>query len=167
MLFLDDLRAKQTLYAQGGATPSLLKVLMSDGSLANFLYRMQERLSRLGLGVVALLPHLLNKWLNGCVIGVGARFGPGFVLIHPVGVVINSSVRGGRNVWLESSVVIGENRGGFPVLHDDIFVGSGAKIIGALQVASHVRIGANAVVTKDCPAGATMLGIPAQAKGRY
>jgi serine O-acetyltransferase len=164
MLFLDDLRAKQALYAQGGATPSLLKVLISDGSLASLLYRLQEGLSKWELGVLALLPHMLNKWLNGCVIGVGTRFGPGFVLIHPIGVVINSSVRGGRNVWLESAVVIGENRGGFPVLEDDIFVGSGAKIIGAVRVGSHVRIGANAVVTKDCPPGATMLGIPAQAR---
>jgi serine O-acetyltransferase len=161
MLLLDDLRAKQALYAEAGPAPSMLKVAMSDGTLANLLFRLQEGLSKLGLPVVALLPHLLNKWLNGCVIGVKARFGPGFVLVHPIGVVINSSVRGGRNVWLESSVVIGENRGAFPVLEDDIFVGSGAKIIGGVRVGSRVRIGANAVVTKDCPAGATMLGIPA------
>lgn len=161
MLLLDDLRAKQALYEQAGPRPSLLKVIMSDGTLANLLFRLQEALSKLGLSPLTLLPHLFNKWLNGCVIGVKARFGPGFVLIHPVGVVINSSVRGGRNVWLESSVVIGENRGAFPVLEDDIFVGSGAKIIGGVRVGSGVRIGANAVVTKDCPAGATMLGIPA------
>jgi serine O-acetyltransferase len=166
MLFLNDLRAKQALYALDGPAPSLLKVLMSDGSLANLLYRCQEALSKLGLGPLALLPHMLNKWLNGCVIGVRARFGPGLVLIHPVGVVINSSVRGGRNVWLESSVVIGENRGGFPLLEDDIFIGSGAKIIGAVRVGTGARIGANAVVTKDCPAGATMLGIPAQVHGK-
>jgi serine O-acetyltransferase len=162
MLLIEDLRAKQTLYAQAGPRPSLLKMLLSDGTLANALFRAQEALSKLGFGPLALLPHLLNKWLNGCVIGVRARFGPGFVLVHPVGVVINSSVRGGRNVWLESSVVIGENRGAFPVLEDDIFVGSGAKIIGGVRVGRGVRIGANAVVTKDCPAGATMLGIPAQ-----
>ncbi|MFM2397872.1 MAG: hypothetical protein RL341_29 [Pseudomonadota bacterium] len=161
MLLLDDLRAKQALYAQAGPTPSMLKVVMSDGTLAGVRVRLHESLSKLGLSAVALLPHLLNTWLNGCVIGVKARFGPGFVLVHPVGVVINSSVRGGRNVWLESSVVIGENRGTFPVLEDDIFVGSGAKIIGGVRVASGVRIGANAVVTKDCPPGATMLGIPA------
>ena len=91
-----------------------------------------------------------------------AQFGPGFVLIHPVGVVINSSVRGGRNVWLESSVVIGENRGGFPRLGDDIFVGSGAKIIGAVAVGDRARVGANAVVLHDVPAGHTALGIPAR-----
>jgi serine O-acetyltransferase len=164
MFLMDDLRAKQALYAQAGPRPSLLKVVLSDGTLAGALYRAQEGLSKLGLSPLALLPHMLNKWLNGCVIGVRARFGPGFVLIHPVGVVINSSVRGGSNVWLESSVVIGENGGAFPVLEDDIFVGSGAKIIGGVRVASGVRIGANAVVTKDCPAGATMLGIPAEAK---
>jgi len=161
-LLLSDLRAKQVLYAEGGPPVSLLKVVLADGTLANALYRLQAWLARIGLAPLALLPHILNKWLNGCVIGVKAQFGPGFVLIHPVGVVINSSVRGGRNVWLESGVVIGENRGAFPRLGDDIFVGSGAKIIGGVQVGDGARVGANAVVLHDVPPGHTALGIPAR-----
>jgi len=96
------------------------------------------------------------------VIGVKARFGPGFVLIHPIGVVINSSVRGGSNVWLESGVVIGDNRGRSPVLGDDVFVGSGAKVIGGLTVGNRAQVGANAVVTRDVPADVTVVGIPAR-----
>ncbi|MFM2052308.1 MAG: hypothetical protein RL456_345 [Pseudomonadota bacterium] len=161
-LLLSDLRAKQALYGEGGPPVSLIKVVLADGTLANALYRLQAWLARLGLAPLALVPHIVNKWLNGCVIGVKAQFGPGFVLIHPVGVVINSSVRGGRNVWLESGVVIGENRGGFPRLGDDIFVGSGAKIIGAVAVGDRARVGANAVVLHDVPAGHTALGIPAR-----
>ena len=105
------------------------------------------------------LPHV-----GGCVIGVRAQFGPGLVLIHPIGVVINSSVRGGRNVWIESGVVIGENRGQVPVLGDDLFVGSGAKIIGGVRIGQGARIGANAVVLHDVPDGATAVGIPARAR---
>lgn len=161
-LFWSDIRAKQALYSANGAPCSLPRALLSDGTLANGLYRLQSALSAAGLGPLALLPHVLNKWLNGCVIGVKARFGPGFVLIHPIGVVINSSVRGGRNVWLESSVVIGENRGGFPTLGDEVFVGSGAKIIGAVHVASRARVGANAVVLHDVAEGQTVVGIPAR-----
>jgi serine O-acetyltransferase len=161
-LLLSDLRAKQRLYQQYGGPCSLLKAVLADGTLANLLYRLQGVFVRWRLAPLALLPHWVNKWLNGCVIGVKAQFGPGFVLVHPVGVVINSAVRGGCNVWLESSVVIGDNRGGVPVLGDDVFVGSGAKVIGGLTIGSGARIGANAVVLHDVPAGATAVGIPAR-----
>ena len=100
------------------------------------------------------------------MIGVRARFGPGFVLIHPVGVVINSSVVGGANVWIESSVVIGDNRGRSPLLGNDIFVGSGAKIIGGVKIGNGVRIGANAVVLHDLANGVTAVGIPAKVLGQ-
>ncbi|RTL33409.1 MAG: serine acetyltransferase [Burkholderiales bacterium] len=167
MLFVNlraDLEAKRRLYSQYGASYSMLRTLLTDGTSANVLYRTQEWLaSRLGK-VAGLPPHVLNKWFNGCVIGIGARFEPGFVLIHPIGVVINASVRGGRDVWLESSVVIGDNRGGSPVLGQGVFVGSGAKVIGPVTVGDGARIGANAVVLKDVPVGATAVGIPAQIK---
>jgi serine O-acetyltransferase len=161
-LLLSDLRAKQALYSQYGQSCSLIKAVVADGTLANALYRLQGQLVRWRLTPLALLPHWVNKWLNGCVIGVKAQFGPGFVLIHPVGVVINSAVRGGRNVWLESGVVIGDNRGGVPVLEDEVFIGSGAKVIGGLRIGRGARVGANAVVLKDVPAGATAVGIPAR-----
>jgi serine O-acetyltransferase len=161
-LLLADLRAKQALYSQYGQRCSLLKAILADGTSANALYRLQAAIARTGLTPLALLPHILNKWFNGCVIGVKAQFGPGFVLIHPVGVVINSAVRGGRNVWLESGVVIGDNRGGVPVLEDDVFVGSGAKVIGGVRLGVGARVGANAVVLKDVPAGHTAIGIPAR-----
>jgi serine O-acetyltransferase len=159
---LTDLRAKQALYSQYGQRCSLLKAVMADGSMANALYRAQHALVRWHLSPLAFIVHLLNKWIHGCVIGLRASFGEGFVLIHPIGVVINSSVRGGRNVWVESSVVIGDNRGRSPVLGNDIFVGSGAKIIGGVTIGDGARIGANAVVLHDVPAGATMVGIPAK-----
>ena len=76
--------------------------------------------------------------------------------------VINSSARGGRNVWLESGVVIGDNRGRYPVLADDIFVGSGAKIIGGVTLGAGARVGANAVVLHDVAPGTTVVGIPAR-----
>lgn len=162
MILLSDLRAKQALYSQYGDSCSLLKAALSDGTSANVLYRVQAALARWHLTPLALLAHWLNKVLNGCVIGVRARFGPGFVLIHPVGVVINSAVRGGRNVWLESGVVIGDNRGRCPVLADDIFVGSGAKIVGGVALASGARVGANAVVLRDVAQGVTVVGVPAR-----
>ena len=159
---VSDMKAKQALYSAYGPPCSLLKAVMTDGTLANVLFRSQEQLAEVGLAVVALLPHHLNKLLNGCVIGVNARFGPGFVLIHPIGVVINSSVRGGSHVYLESSVVIGDNRGKSPSLGSNIFVGSGAKIIGGISIGDGARVGANAVVVKEVLGGRTVVGIPAR-----
>src|ERR1043165_7948711 len=108
---------------------------------------------------------LLNR-LNGifcnCYIGRGAEFGPGFVLVHADGVVINRLVRGGSNVYLEHQVTIGADRGTWPVLGHDIFVGAGARILGPVTVGDGARIGANAVVVKDVPAYATVVGVPAK-----
>jgi len=162
MKLLADLRSKQALYSQYGERCSLLRAALTDGTLANALYRLQEALSAAGLAPLALLPHWLNKWIHGCVIGVHARFGPGLVLVHPVGVVVNSAVRGGRDVRIESGVVIGDNRGRSPVIGDDVFIGSGAKVIGGVRLGNGARIGANAVVLHDIPDGATAVGIPAR-----
>jgi serine O-acetyltransferase len=166
MRLMADLRAKQALYSQYGQQCSLLKAAFTDGTLANALYRLQGALGRWKLAPLALIPHWLNKVINGCVIGVRAEFGPGFVLIHPIGVVINSSTRGGRNVWVESGVVIGDNKGLSPTLGDDIFIGSGAKIIGGVQLGNGARVGANAVVLHDVAAGTTVVGIPARVLAR-
>jgi serine O-acetyltransferase len=159
---IDDLREKRALYSEYRSRPSRIAVVLADGTAANALYRLMRWLVGLRLTPLAFLVHLLNKWMNGCVIGLGADFDSGLVLIHPVGIIINSRVRGGRNIRVESGVVIGENRGECPRLADNIFIGSGAKIIGAVTVGSNSRIGANAVVLHDVAAGTTVVGIPAK-----
>ena len=140
----------------------MLQTILADGTFAGFIFRMQERLVEFRLPVLALVAHLVNKWLNGCVIGTRASFGDGLVLAHPIGIVINSSVRAGTNLVLESGVVIGDNRGRSPTIGDDVFVGSGAKILGGVTIGSGARIGANAVVMHDVAPGATVFGIPAR-----
>ena len=141
----------------------MLRIFMADGTSANVLYRCMRWCAIRKLGLVACFFQWLNKYLNGCVIGSGADFAPGFVIMHPVGIVINSKVTGGNNITLESGVVIGDEKGQSPKLANNIFVGAGAKVIGGITVAEHVKIGANAVLTKDAYAGSTMLGIPAKA----
>lgn len=141
---------------------SQLKTLMTDGTVAMVLYRLMQASHRHRLAPLAMVFNKLNIVLGGCVIGRGADFGPGFVLVHSMGVVINSSVRGGRNVKVEHQVTIGAERTRSPVLGDDIFIGAGAKIIGSIRVGSNVRIGANAVVVKDVPDDVTAVGVPAR-----
>lgn len=159
---LADLKRKQQIFREDGADVSMLRIWMADGTSANVIYRMMRWCAAHKLGLVAYFFQWLNKFVNGCVIGSGADFAPGFVIMHPVGIVINSKVKGGNNITLESGVVIGDEKGKSPVLGNHLFVGAGAKIIGELTVEDNVKIGANAVLTKTAPAGATMLGIPAK-----
>lgn len=135
---------------------------MSDGSSANFLYRLTSALLRYKLTPLAFITLWLNKFINGCVIGAGCQFGNGLILMHPNGVVINSKVRGGINVVIESGVVIGDEKGMAPSLGDNIFIGAGAKIIGDVTIGNNVKIGANAVVVKSLPDNVTAVGIPAR-----
>lgn len=157
-----DLKRKQQIFKQDGADVSMLRIIMADGTCANILYRLMRWFMYIRLSPLAYVCYQLNKLLNGCVIGVGTDFGPGLVLMHPIGVVINSKVRGGTNITIESAVVIGDDKGRSPQLENDIFIGTGAKIIGQVHIGNNVKVGANAVVTKSAPDGATMLGIPAK-----
>ena len=156
-----DLKRKQQIFSEDGADISMLRIVMSDGTSANILYRCMRWCATHQLAPVAYGFQLINKWLNSCVIGIGANFAQGFVIMHPVGIVINSKVVGGTNITLESGVVIGDEKGRSPILSHNIFIGAGAKIIGALSIAEDVKVGANAVVTKSASKGAVMLGIPA------
>jgi serine O-acetyltransferase len=109
-----------------------------------------------------VLCNKLNAVFGQCIIGRGAEFGPGFVLIHSQGVVINGAVRGGSNIFVEHQVTIGAERNQSPSLGSDIFIGAGAKILGAISIGDGARIGANAVVVEDVPPHTTVVGIPAR-----
>lgn len=157
-----DLNYKQAVFADDGAHLSLSRILLTDGTSATVLFRLSHYCSRGILSPIGLLFQMLNKWFNGCVIGVKASFGKGLVIMHPVGVVINSKVIAGDRVVIESGVVIGDEKGRSPVIGNDVFIGTGAKIIGGVTIGDNVKIGANAVVVKDIPANCTALGIPAK-----
>ncbi len=161
-LIRSDFYAKAEWIYGDASSRSLVRALLDDGAFAMIVYRlMQACQQRRGLGILAMIFNKVNVF-GGCIIGRGAEFGPGFVLIHSIGVVINGSVRGGSNVKLEHQVTIGAERYQSPVLGDDIFVGAGAKIVGAVRIGSGARIGANAVVIGDVPDGATAVGVPAR-----
>jgi serine O-acetyltransferase len=161
MKIINDLKSKQRLFIEDGANVSLLRVILADGTGANILYRLTSYFTKFKLLFpLVLILQWLNKVLYGCVIGAKAEFSDGFVLVHPIGVVINSKVKGGKNVIIESGVVIGDEKGKSPVLGDNVFIGAGAKVIGNVMIGNNTKIGANAVIVKDVPDGATAVGIP-------
>lgn len=102
----------------------------------------------------------------GISIPFNTEIGPGFFIGHFGGVAINEAVRIGRNCNISQGVTLGQsNRGarkGCPTIGDSVYIGPGAKVIGAVHIGDHAAIGANAVVTRDVPAHAVVAGIPAR-----
>jgi serine O-acetyltransferase len=157
-----DLRTKARWCYESDGWKAVLKVLLTDGTTAMILYRLMQWARRWHLAPLEMLFNKFNAVLCNCIIGRGAEFGPGLVLIHSTGVVINGQVRGGRGVHIEHQVTIGAERRQSPVLGDDVFLGAGAKIIGPITIGDGARIGANAVVLEDVPPHCTAVGIPAR-----
>jgi serine O-acetyltransferase len=159
---LGDLRGKARWCYESDRWPSVLRALATDGTPAMILYRLMQWSRRRRLVPLAWIFNRLNTACCSCVIGRGADFGPVFVLVHAIGVVINGEVRGGSHVYLEHQVTIGAERRRAPRLGNDIFIGAGAKVIGSLQIGDGAKVGANAVVVHDVPPHCTVVGIPAR-----
>ena len=141
---------------------NVLKSLFTDGTCAMVLYRLMQWCHGHRLALPAMVFNKMNVLFSRCVIGRGATFGPRFVLIHSLGVVINSDVVGGSEIKLEHGVTIGAEKGKAPRLGNSVFAGAGAKILGDITIGDNVKIGANAVVVSDLPPNCTAVGIPAK-----
>jgi serine O-acetyltransferase len=161
-LLAADIRAKARWCYESTSWRAIVKTLLTDGTAAMVWYRLMQWAGRWRLVPLEMLFNKLNAICCNCIIGRGAQFGPGFVLIHSTGVVINGQVRGGEHVYVEHQVTIGAERRESPRLGNHVFLGAGAKIVGAVTIGDDVRIGANAVVLDDIPSGATAVGIPAK-----
>ena len=111
-----------------------------------------------------LLEHY--KFKLGISIPFVTNIDSGFYIGHFGGIVINAGSRIGKNCNISHGVTLGQaNRGpnkGYPVIGDNVYIGPGAKIVGAVTVGNNVAIGANCVVTKDVPDNAVVVGVPGQ-----
>jgi len=111
-----------------------------------------------------ILRHTMYKL--GIMIPYGTRIGAGFYIGHFGNIIINGHCQIGLNCNISPGVTLGQaNRGkhkGYPVIGDNVYIGPGAKVIGAVKVGNNVAIGANSVVTSDVPDNAVVVGIPAR-----
>jgi serine O-acetyltransferase len=119
---------------------------------------------REGLRLPARLVSQASRWLTGVEIHPGAVIGRRFFIDHAMGVVIGETAEIGDDVMLYHGVTLGgrsmERVKRHPTLEDGVTVGAGARILGPIVIGAGAQIGANAVVVKDVPPGAVVVGVP-------
>jgi serine O-acetyltransferase len=162
------------MMARDPAAHSALEVVLCyPGFHAIMLHRLTHALWRRNWRITARVISQIGRAITGIEIHPGATIGQGFFIDHGMGVVIGETAVIGDHVTLyhgvtlggiapsvDSSAQVGLKR--HPTLEDEVIVGSGAQVLGPITVEAGARVGANAVVVKDVPAGATVVGIPAK-----
>ena len=153
------------------ARPTTLEVILAyPGVHAIWGHRLSHRLWKRGARVAARTLAELTRILTGVDIHPGAHLGSGLFIDHATGVVIGETAEVGEDVTIFHGVTLGGTGGEIgkrhPTIGDRVVVGAGAKILGAVKVGDDSRIGANAVVVKEVPAGAVVVGVPGQAISR-
>lgn len=138
--------------------------VVSDAFLAQVLYRAKAALQARGVPLLPRLAHRLAMASAQVSIGDPVVVQPGVYLVHGQ-VVLDGIVEIGSGVTIAPWVTIGLRAGDVhgPTIEDGAQIGTGAKVIGPVRIGADARIGANAVVTDDVPAGATAVGAPAKA----
>ena len=168
MLGLDRLREDIDAIAERDpASRSRLEIVLCyPGLHAVLFHRLAGAAWRARLRLVGRLVSHVGRVLTGIEIHPGARLGRRVFIDHGMGCVIGETAEIGDDVTLYHGVTLGgvslarEKR--HPTLQNGVIVGSGAQVLGPVTVGENARIGANAVVLKDVPAGVTMVGIPAK-----
>ncbi len=147
------------------AARTRLEVALSyPGLHALWGYRVSHWLWKRGFKFLGRWSSQLTRAITGIEIHPGAMIGEGFFIDHGMGVVIGETSEVGNNVTLYHGVTLGgvslEKGKRHPTLEDDVVVGAGAKILGAITIGAGSRIGANSVVVKSVPSDSVVVGVP-------
>lgn len=156
-----------SIFERDPAARSVLEILSSyPGLHAIWGYRIAHWLWKRDIKLLARWLSHVTRFLTGIEIHPGAQIGQKFFIDHGMGVVIGETAEVGTNVTLYHGVTLGGTtlaKGKrHPTLEDDVVVGAGAKILGAIVVGAGSRIGANAVVVKAVPPNSVVVGVPGQ-----
>src|SRR3990172_6579257 len=159
-----DFRA---IFERDPAAANSIEVLLTTPGLhAILLHRSAHWLWEKGVPLLPRVISHISRFLTGIEIHPGAAIGAGFFIDHGMGVVIGETTIIGDNVTLFQGVTLGgtgkEKGKRHPTLGSHVVVGTGAKILGAISIGDHVKIGANSVVLRSVPAHSTVVGIPAK-----
>src|SRR5579862_7453086 len=159
-----------TLARDPAARSGLEVVLCYPGFHALLYYRLAHWLWERGWYLSGRLVSHIGRMLTGIEIHPGAKIGKRLFIDHGMGVVIGQTAEIGDDCTLYDGVTLGGTRPTkdqsghkrHPTLGNNVIVGAGAKVLGPLKIGNGARIGAAAVVLKEVPPGATMVGNPAR-----
>lgn len=140
------------------AAKSLLEIaLLYPGPKAVFFHRLAHGLYRAKLFFLARFVAEFSRWLTGIEIHPGAKLGERLVIDHGMGVVIGETAEIGNDCIIFHGVTLGGLKFDpvkrHPTVGNKVLIGTGAKVLGPIHLGDGSRVGANAVVTKDVPAG--------------
>ena len=148
------------------ARSSVEVLLCYPGLHAVLWHKLSHSLWRRGLRLPARMMAHLGRFLTGIEIHPAAQIGRRLIIDHGMGVVIGETAEIGDDVYLYHGVTLGgtssERGKRHPTLGNNVIVGAGAKILGAILIGNGARVGANAVVVQPVAAGVTVVGIPAR-----
>ena len=158
------------------AKSKLSLILTYPGVKAVFFHKVANFFSVAKFDLIARIISQFSRFLTGIEIHPRAKIGKNLFIDHGMGVVIGETSEIGDNVTIYHMVTLGgvspsvnsnnqRNVKRHPTLMDNVVVGSGAQILGPVMVGKNAKIGANAVVTRDVPENAVMVGIPAKNVG--
>lgn len=158
--------------ARDPASRSRLEILLCyPGLHATLAYRLSRKLWKADFKLLARVLSQFARWMTGVEIHPGARIGRRLFIDHGMGIVIGETASIGDDVSMYHGVTLGgvspttDEKGSLrhPQVGDGVIIGSGAQILGPIEVGDYARIGSNAVVVNHVEPGATMVGIPARA----
>ncbi|MDP1707914.1 MAG: serine O-acetyltransferase [Gammaproteobacteria bacterium] len=153
------------IFERDPAARNTFEVLTTyPGLHAVLMHRVNHGLWRMGLKWLARWLSIVMRWLTGIEIHPGARIGRRFFIDHGLGVVIGETAEIGDDCTLYQGVTLGgtswQKGKRHPTLMNNVVVGAGAKVLGPITLGEDARVGSNAVVVKDIPPGATVVGVP-------
>ncbi|MEQ8288701.1 MAG: serine O-acetyltransferase [Gammaproteobacteria bacterium] len=153
------------VFERDPASRSVLETIFTcPGFQAIVMHRFNHWLWKKKLYLLARMTAHISRFLTGIEIHPGAVIGRRFFIDHGMGIVIGETAEIGDDVSIYHGVTLGGttwNKGKrHPTLNNNVVVGAGAKILGPITVGEGARIGCNAVVVKDIPPAATVVGVP-------
>ena len=169
--FAEDI---DSIIARDPAARSRLEVALTyPGFHAILAHRLSHALWARGWRVLGRIVSQAARWVTGIEIHPGATIGRRLFIDHGMGVVIGETAEIGDDVTMYQDITLGgtspsvnsaaqANKKRHPTLRDRVIVGAGAQVLGAITVGAGAKVGANAVVVSDVPAGALVVGIPAK-----
>lgn len=154
-----------TVFREDPAAKGVVEILTCyPGVHAILLHRVAHKFYRWNFTLVARLISQFSRAITGIEIHPGAKIGRRFFIDHGMGVVIGETAEIGDDVLLYQAATLGgtgKDKGKrHPTLGNNVVVGTGAKVLGAITIGDNVKIGAGSVVVKSVPEGSTVVGIP-------